>query len=63
LKGRRLCASPPGEAEGSHQSHLRYTAGPRTIAIAARADYEHAAIMRGDDMTGMFGQFQPAAWR
>jgi hypothetical protein len=29
-------------------------------AIAARADYEHAAIIRGDTWSGTFGQFQPA---
>jgi hypothetical protein len=32
-------------------------------AIAARAYYEHAAIMRGDDMTGLFGRYQPATLR
>jgi hypothetical protein len=30
--------------------------------IAARADYEHAAIMRGDNWRGMFGQYQPVPW-
>jgi hypothetical protein len=29
-------------------------------AIAARADYEHAAIMRGDAWLGTFGRYQPA---
>ena len=29
-------------------------------AIAARADYEHAAIMSGDDRYGTFGQYPPA---
>jgi hypothetical protein len=29
-------------------------------AIAARADYEHAAIIRGDDWLGTFGRYQPA---
>jgi hypothetical protein len=33
-------------------------------AIAARADYEHAAIMRGDNWRGTFGRYQPASlWR
>jgi hypothetical protein len=31
-------------------------------AIAARADYEHAAIMRGDNWRGTFGRYQPASW-
>ena len=31
-------------------------------AIAARADYEHAAIMPGDNWRGTFGQYQPAPW-
>jgi len=31
-------------------------------AIAARADYEHTAIMRGDTWRGTFGQYQPAPW-
>jgi hypothetical protein len=31
-------------------------------AIAARADYEHAAIMSGDVWRGTFGQYQPAPW-
>jgi hypothetical protein len=29
-------------------------------AIAARADYEHWALMAGDEMTGLFGRFPPA---
>jgi hypothetical protein len=37
-------------------------AARRRAAIAARADYEHAAIMRGDTCLGTFGQFQPAPW-
>ena len=33
-------------------------------ATAARAEYEHAAIMRGDAWLGTFGQYQPAPrWR
>jgi hypothetical protein len=31
-------------------------------AIAARADYEHPAIMRGDGWLGTFGQYRPAPW-
>jgi hypothetical protein len=32
--------------------------------IATRADYEYHALMAGDDMVGVFGQFPPAAlWR
>jgi hypothetical protein len=31
-------------------------------AIAARADYEHAAIMRGDVWRGTFGRYEPAPW-
>lgn len=31
----------------------------RQAAIAARADYEHAALLRGDIRTGVYGQFQP----
>jgi hypothetical protein len=31
-------------------------------AIAARADFEHAAVMRGDVWRGTFGQYQPAPW-
>jgi di/tricarboxylate transporter len=30
--------------------------------IAARADYEHAAIMRGNNWRGTFGRYQPAPW-
>jgi hypothetical protein len=33
-----------------------------TPAIAARADFEHAAVMRGDAWRGMFGRYQPAPW-
>jgi hypothetical protein len=29
-------------------------------AIAARADFQHAAVMRGDLWRGTFGQYQPA---
>jgi hypothetical protein len=31
-------------------------------AIAARADYEHTAMMRGDERLGTFGRYQPAPW-
>jgi hypothetical protein len=31
-------------------------------AIAARADYEHAAIVRGDAWRGTFGRYEPAPW-
>jgi hypothetical protein len=31
-------------------------------AVAARADYEHAAIMRGDAWRGTFGHYKPARW-
>jgi hypothetical protein len=36
--------------------------GQRTThsAIAARADYEHSAMMRGDNWRGTFGRYQPA---
>ena len=34
----------------------------RHAAIAARADYEHAAVMRGDAWRGTFGQYQPVPW-
>jgi hypothetical protein len=34
----------------------------RHSTIAARADYEHAAIMRGDNWRGTFGRYQPAPW-
>ena len=33
-----------------------------TRRIAARADYEHAAMMRGYTWRGTFGQFEPAPW-
>jgi hypothetical protein len=41
-----------------HRAALRPTAVH--AAIAARADYEHAAIMPGDVGLGTFGQFQLA---
>jgi O-antigen ligase len=41
----------------SHRRQMRVHA-----AIAVRADYEHAAIMRGDTWRGTFGQYQPAPW-
>jgi hypothetical protein len=31
-------------------------------AIAARADFEHAAVMRGDVWRGTFGRYEPAPW-
>jgi hypothetical protein len=31
-------------------------------ALAARADFEHAAIMRGDVWRGTYGQYLPAQW-
>ena len=30
--------------------------------IAARADYEHSALLRGDTWRGTFGRYQPAPW-
>lgn len=33
----------------------------RYAALAARADYENGALLRGDDVTGVFGQFPPSA--
>jgi hypothetical protein len=35
---------------------------PPYVAIAARADYEYAAVMRGDNWRGTFGRYQPAPW-
>jgi hypothetical protein len=34
----------------------------RDARLAERADYEHAAIMRGDTWRGTFGRYQPASW-
>jgi hypothetical protein len=31
-------------------------------AIAARADWEHWLLMRGDAWRGTFGQYEPAPW-
>jgi hypothetical protein len=31
-------------------------------ATAARADFEHAALMGGDEWLGTFGRHQPAPW-
>ncbi len=31
-------------------------------AIAVRADFEHAAVMRGDEWRGTFGRYEPAPW-
>jgi hypothetical protein len=36
----------------------------RELAVfAARADYEHNALLRGDMATGIYGAFQPKALR
>jgi hypothetical protein len=34
----------------------------RHAAIAARADHEHAAIVRGDVWRGTYAQYEPAPW-
>jgi hypothetical protein len=47
-------------ARAAHRCHRRRQC--EYAAIAARADYEHAAIMRGDDCRGTFGRYQPAPW-
>jgi hypothetical protein len=42
--------------------HARSNVLQPRAAVAARADYEHAAIMRGDTWRGTFGRYEPALW-